>query len=161
MGSASEAETGGLHHNCQEACPIRVALKEMGWMQPPTPVQTDNAVASGIANGAVKQRRSRAIDMRFCWIRDRVKQGQFRIHWKPGKENLADYFTKHHAPSHHQAMQPIYPHVEAEPGATKPDKTSVRGCVDGHPGPTEVPPSIDGIGPSVEPSVEPSVTDSD
>jgi hypothetical protein len=122
MASASEAETAGLFHNCQEACPLRTALEEMGWKQPATPVVTDNAVSSGIANDTVKQRRSRAIDMRFYWIRDRVKQGQFRIHWKPGKRNLADYFTKHHPPGHHQAMRPIYLH--------EPNLDSVRGCVD-------------------------------
>ena len=148
MASASESETAGLYHNCQEACPIRTALEEMGWKQPPTPVRTDNAVAEGIANDTVKQRRSRAIDMRFYWVRDRVKQGQFRIHWKPGNTNLADYFTKHHSPRHHQAMRPIYLHV-------KPDadhgQDSVRGCIDTRgsvSGVTEVPrPKRDGNGP--------------
>ena len=26
--------------------------------------------------------------MRFYWVRDRVRQGQFNIHWKPGNKNL-------------------------------------------------------------------------
>jgi len=34
-------------------------------------------------------------------LKCREAQGQFRIHWRPGKTNLADYFTKHHAPAHH------------------------------------------------------------
>ena len=34
-------------------------------------------------------------------LRDREAQGQFRIYWRPGKTNLADYFTKHHSPAHH------------------------------------------------------------
>ena len=33
--------------------------------------------------------------MRFYWIRDHVRQGQFHIYWHPGKLNKADYFTKH------------------------------------------------------------------
>jgi hypothetical protein len=40
--------------------------------------------------------------MRFYWVRDRVRQGQFLVHWKPGLKNLADYYTKHFSPKHHQ-----------------------------------------------------------
>ena len=43
--------------------------------------------------------------MRFYWLRDCVKQKQFRIYWDPGSENLADYHTKHHATSHHRNMR--------------------------------------------------------
>ena len=39
--------------------------------------------------------------MRFHWLRDREAQGQFKIYWRPGGTNLADYFTKHHPPAHH------------------------------------------------------------
>ena len=70
------------------------------------------ATAAGIANDTVKQRRSKAIDMRFCWIRDRVRQGQFKIHWKRGKDNRADHFTKHHPASHHREMRPIHFHEQ-------------------------------------------------
>jgi hypothetical protein len=30
------------------------------------------------------------MDMRFYWIKDRVKQGQFNVYWGPGYQNLAD-----------------------------------------------------------------------
>ena len=50
------------------------------------------------------------MDMRFYWIRDRVKQGQFKVLWQKGSTNLADYFTKHHPPSHHKTMRQIYIH---------------------------------------------------
>ena len=46
--------------------------------------------------------------MRFYCVQDRVKQGQFRIHWQKGDVNLADYFTKHHPPAHHVKMRPTY-----------------------------------------------------
>ena len=81
MASAAEAETGGLFENCQAACPIRVTLEEMGWPQPAAPVRMDNLASKGIVTGTVKQCRSRALDMHFRWVRDRVNQGQFRIHW--------------------------------------------------------------------------------
>jgi hypothetical protein len=41
------------------------------------------------------------MDMRFYWLKDREAQKIFQFHWKPGKNNLADYWTKHHAAIHH------------------------------------------------------------
>ena len=113
VSSAAEAEIGALFDNCKKATILRTTLSEMGWPQPATPMQTDNSTASGIANSTIKQQRSRAIDMRFYWVRDRVQQGQFDIFWAPGSTNLADYFTKHHPAKHHQIMRPIYLHIEA------------------------------------------------
>eukprot|EP00957_Ditylum_brightwellii_P192237 14633024-Ditylum_brightwellii.AAC.1 len=50
MGSAAEAEVGGLYTNCQRGEEFRVALKEMGHPHPPTIVITDNSTAEGIVN---------------------------------------------------------------------------------------------------------------
>ena len=109
MASAAEAETGALFINGQEGAYIRTMLAEMGHPQPgPTPIQTDNTVACGIATDTVKMKRTKAMDMRFYWIRDRVRQGQFRVHWKRGSANYGDYFTKHHPPSHHKEVRPTY-----------------------------------------------------
>ena len=97
MSSASEAETGGLFINGKEGAYARTVLEEMGWPQHgPTPIQTDNSVAEGIANESIKQRRSKAMDMCFYWFQDHVCQGQFRVHWKPRATNYSDYYTKHH-----------------------------------------------------------------
>jgi hypothetical protein len=51
------------------------------------------------------------MDMRFYWIQDRVKQGQFNVHWLQGELNHADYFTKHHPPTHHTNVRPTYLHT--------------------------------------------------
>ncbi len=112
MSSATEAEVGGLFLNGQDAVMLRNTLEFLGHPQPATPIQTDNACAEGIANDTVKQKRSKAMDMRFYWIRDRVRQGHLKIHWKKGQDNLADYHTKHHPASHHRQMRPIYLHEE-------------------------------------------------
>ena len=102
MSSAAEAEIGAIFINCQDSEPIRNALLELGHAQPPTPVQTDNSTANGFLNKTIKQKRTKAIDMRFYWVIDRIKQNHFCIFWKPGSENLVDYFTKHHSPTHHK-----------------------------------------------------------
>jgi hypothetical protein len=80
----------------------------MGHPQNATPLQTDNACAAGIVNDTVKQRHSKAMDMRFYWIEDRVANGEYNIHWRKGTDNLADYFTKHHSPAHHRLMRSRY-----------------------------------------------------
>ena len=108
LASAAEAELAALFHNGREACPLRITLEELGHKQPPTPIATDNTTASGIANDTVKQKRSKAIDMRFYWIRDRTRQGQFVIYWRKGILNKADYFTKHHSHAHHREIRSSY-----------------------------------------------------
>jgi hypothetical protein len=110
LSSATEAEVAGIFYNAKECCPFRHTLEALGHPQPATDIQTDNQVADGIINDTVKQRRSKAIDMRFYWIRDRVRQGQFRIHWRKGADNKGDYFTKHHPVAHHRAIRKVYFH---------------------------------------------------
>ena len=66
----------------------------MGYPQEPTIIMCDNTSAIGIATDSIKQKRSKAVDMRFHWIRDRVRQNQFIIAYIPTLQNLADYFTK-------------------------------------------------------------------
>jgi hypothetical protein len=46
------------------------------------------------------------MDMRFHWLQCRDAQGQFRHYWRPGTQNLADYFTKHHPATHHKSVRP-------------------------------------------------------
>jgi hypothetical protein len=48
--------------------------------------------------------------MKYHWLQDRVRQKQFDVYWRPGKDNLADYHTKHHPVQHHQDVRPILLH---------------------------------------------------
>ena len=101
MSSATEAELAALYIMAREAVYIRIILEEMGHKQPPTPIQTDNAMADAVINGKVQPKRTKAMDMRFHWLRDRECQQQFKFFWHPGKTNYADYWTKHHSAAHH------------------------------------------------------------
>jgi hypothetical protein len=107
VSSAAEAVLGALFHNSKEACPLRIALEELEHLQAPTALIADNSTASGIANDTVKQWRSKAMDMQFYWIYDRIHQGHFTVEWKKGG-NLADYFTKHHPRRHKAASCSTY-----------------------------------------------------
>jgi hypothetical protein len=105
MSSATEAELAALYIAAREAVYIRIILQELGHEQPPTPLQTDNAMADGVINGKVTPKRTKAMDMRFHWLRDRECQEQFLVYWRPGKMNYADYWTKHHSAKHHKNVR--------------------------------------------------------
>ncbi len=66
----------------------------------------DNTCAIGIATDSIKQKRSKSIDMRFHWVRDRVRQGQFIISHIRTELNIADYFTKNLDPIRHNILRP-------------------------------------------------------
>ena len=106
MSSAAEAELGALYINAREAVYIRLILERMGHPQPPTPIQTDNSTAEGVINNKVQPKRTKAMDMRFHWLRDRETLKQFRFYWRPGRMNYADYWTKHHPAAHHRNFRP-------------------------------------------------------
>ena len=108
MSSAQEAETGMGYLNAKDACEHRLTLEALGHPQGPTPLQFDNQSAVGILTETMTQRRSKAMDMRFYWLKDRNAQKQIAVHWKRAHLNLADYPSKHHPAKHHQEVRPTY-----------------------------------------------------
>ena len=109
--SAAEAEYAALFLLGREATNARHILHDLGYPQDTTTIMCDNSCAVGIANNDVKQKRSKAIDMRYHWIRDQVQQCKFKIIWEKGSANLADYFTKAHPVSHYAVMRRTYVHT--------------------------------------------------
>ncbi len=106
MSSAAEAELGALFINAKTAVSMRQTLIELGHPQPRTPMQTDNATAHALHTNKILPKALKAMDMRFRWLKCREAQGQFRYYWRPGTQNLADYFTKHHPATHHKNVRP-------------------------------------------------------
>jgi hypothetical protein len=106
MSSAAEAELGALFINAKTAVSMRQTLEEMGHPQPRTPIQTDNSTAHALLTNRILPKALKAMDMRFNWLRCRDAQGQYRFYWRPGTQNLADYWTKHHPASHHTSFRP-------------------------------------------------------
>jgi hypothetical protein len=116
MSSATEAELAGIYIMVCKAVYIRIILEELGHIQPPTPLQTDNAMADGVINSKVQPKQTNAMDMRFHWLQDQICQRQFCIYWQPGKLNYANYWTKHHPETHHCNMwkEFLMPHIVLE-----------------------------------------------
>ena len=88
-------------------------------------MQTDSQSAHGLTKGTMKQKRSKAIDMRFHWLKDRANNhNQIDIQWAPGASNLGDYPTKHHIARHHRTARPVYLHIDGS------SPTTMQGCAE-------------------------------
>jgi hypothetical protein len=108
LASVGEAEYAALFKTAQVCENIRSICQDMGYPQQPTKIVCDNTCAVSIATDTCKLKRLKAIDMRFHWIRDRVRQNHFVVAWRPGHENLADFFTKPLAVAKHLEVKKRY-----------------------------------------------------
>jgi hypothetical protein len=108
VSSASEAEYATCFIAGKQGLCYRYTLDDIDCIQPTTQIITDNKTAKGIATKTCKQKRSKAIDMRYHWIRDRVALKDFDIVWRPGKDSIADYLTKPHPVLHSLNMRKYF-----------------------------------------------------
>jgi hypothetical protein len=110
VASAAESEVGACFHNAQSGAPLRVRLAKLGHKQPPKPLRTDSSTAFSIVKKTIEQKLSKAMDMRYHWLTNRVRQKQFDVYWRPGRENLDDYHTTHHSAQHQKDMRHLILH---------------------------------------------------
>ena len=117
--SAAEAEYAAaprlLFLNAQQGEKITrqiLTATDLGFPQRPTVITYDNTIAGKLALRKCKQKRSKAIALRYHphWIRDRVAMGHFRLVWRNGSHNLADFLTKPHPVYHHKRMSKFFVH---------------------------------------------------
>jgi hypothetical protein len=94
VSSAAECEYGSLYLLARDMVWLREISRAVGYPQKATRLNTNNRCANGLANGIAKLSKSKAMDMRFHWLRDRVQQGHFEVSWIAGEQNIADFFTK-------------------------------------------------------------------
>ena len=106
--AVSESEYAGVFSNAQIGADERTCLASLGYPQPPTVIYCDNECAVGLASSTVRAKKSKSIDMRFDWIRDRVRQLQFLVSFIPGAINLADFFTKALSVEKHTEVSSVY-----------------------------------------------------
>ena len=105
VSSVAEAEYGAAYRAGRHTVWFRVIAAALGFKQDgPTIIYVDNTTAVGLANDTLKIARTKAIDMRFHWLRDRVRQGQLKVVHIPGTLQLADFFTKPLAVKDHLSM---------------------------------------------------------
>jgi hypothetical protein len=105
MASAAKSKLAALFVMAREMIPNRQTRISMGWPQPKSPIKIDNSTAAGVTNKTIVPRRAKMMDMRFWWLRCHASQDQFGYYWDAGSKNWADYHTKHHPDTYHEAHQ--------------------------------------------------------
>ena len=82
----------------------------------PPPLQTVNSMAEAVVNGKIQPDQTKAMDMRFQWLKDQGCQKQFIIYQRPRKPNYADHWTKHNPSKHHRNTwrEFLMPHIILE-----------------------------------------------
>ncbi len=89
----------------QEMIPHCQTLIAMGWPQPKSPIQKDNSTAVGVTNKTIVPHRAKMLDMQFWLLHCHTSQDQSRCYWDTGSKNWANYHTKHHPNTCHEAHQ--------------------------------------------------------
>ena len=103
--SAAETEYAGLYENGREAMDTRTILAKLTFPQTATDVHTDNEAAKKIVTKEIRPKRSKAIDMRYHWMRDHTINGIFNVIWTPNTApciQSADALTKIQPVSTHE-----------------------------------------------------------
>ena len=119
VASVAEGEYGAAYMTAQHATGSRQVLEFLGYPQPPTLILGDNECAVGLANGTLKIKRSKSINMQFHWLRDRIRQGHFEYQWRKGANNLADFFTKALPVHKHQELMKFLVHTPQRSALTR------------------------------------------
>ena len=104
---AGESEYAALFLNAQHGVWLRIVLDALGYPQAATSLLCDNTCAVGLANKSLKPKRSKAILMRYHWVRERVQSGEFVVTWLAGSKNIADFFTKPLPTPKHKEIQAL------------------------------------------------------
>lgn len=94
--SSTHAEYVATYHATAECLWTRSYLNELGLINPaaPTTLYCDNEAAIKIANYHMVTPRSKHFDTKLHAVREKVQNGEIALSFCPGKENVADIFTK-------------------------------------------------------------------
>ena len=78
--SPAETEYIGLAHCARETLFLRQLLKELGYQQPgPTVIREDNQTCIAIAENPAQHARTKRIDVRYHFVRDRIERQELLL----------------------------------------------------------------------------------
>jgi len=93
--SSTEAELIALSDALSQVIWSRNFLEDLGHkMEPATILQDNLSTIAMVKNGSPTSHRTRHINIRFFFAKDRVDQGEIKIEYCPTQEMMADLFTK-------------------------------------------------------------------
>ena len=94
--SSAEAEYMALCTGVQEAIHLRNLLGDLDyWQREPTPIYEDNQACIAMSsNPTINHKRSKHIDIRYHFTRERVESEEIKLVYVPTEHQLADLLTK-------------------------------------------------------------------
>ena len=93
--STAEAKYMAVAATTQEAIHLRALLEELGFKQKkPTLIYQDNQSSIAIAHNDTSNRRTKHIDIRYHFVRERILTREIRIEYLPTESMIADCLTK-------------------------------------------------------------------
>ncbi len=93
--SFAESEYMAMSSAVQEAIHLLQLLKDLGFKESePTVIFEDNQGCIALSGNPVFHKRTKHIDIRFHFIRERVASGEIDIKYIPTEHQLADVLTK-------------------------------------------------------------------
>lgn len=92
--SSTEAEYMALSDCCRQIMWIVNLFSELGWKMTQVPIFADNTGSIFIGSNPVAERRTKHIDIRYHYVRERVEDKSVEIFFVDGSKNPADMFTK-------------------------------------------------------------------
>ena len=78
----------------KEAVWLKGLLKELDFMKDKATIFSDSQSAIHLSKNPVYHERSKHIDIRMFWIRDKIESGEIELEKVPSEENPADAGTK-------------------------------------------------------------------
>jgi len=93
--SSTEAEYMALSDCSRQVVWIRALMGELGFgFKKPTPINGDNQGSIFFAHNPVTEKRSKHIDIRYHYVREKIEENVVAISFIEGVKNPADMFTK-------------------------------------------------------------------
>jgi len=93
--SSTEAEYMALYSAVQESIWLRRILKELKQLKDlPTMIYQDNQGTIALAKNPIFHSRSKHIDIKFHFTRDKIQDGTIQVEYKSTQEMVADALTK-------------------------------------------------------------------
>ena len=95
--SSCEAEYMALTAAAQEAISLKMILKDLqpeDDNQQPTLIYGDNQGSLDLAQNPVQHQRSKHIDIKYHFIREKCANGDIKLQYVPTAENVSDLMTK-------------------------------------------------------------------
>jgi len=92
--SSTEAEYMALSDCSRQIVWIQSLLGELGFTHTQTPIYGDNQGSMFIGSNPVQDRRTKHIDIRYHFIREKIVEGKVEVFFVQGDKNIADMLTK-------------------------------------------------------------------